>query len=160
MIDSRSPLLYSFTKKDQFCMFPACQAPVCSVVINFIFISGIVFTDVYMPSPPPPPPLFKKQIWECLKTDFGPVSCTMGTSGLCECLLYLEVRVHFCLSPAFAAWSVSTCHCLWSSTQYAGPASWAGNLCSCTGPNTWFNVFPLHLDILNFLQGPCIFIMY
>lgn len=33
----------------------------------------------------------------------------MGISGLCECLLYLEVRVYFCLSPAFAAWSVSTC---------------------------------------------------
>lgn len=51
VLDSRSPLLYSFTKKDQFCMCSACQAPVCFVVINFIFISGIVFTDVYMPSP-------------------------------------------------------------------------------------------------------------
>lgn len=31
-------------------MFPACQAPVYSVVINFTFISGVVFTDAYIPS--------------------------------------------------------------------------------------------------------------
>lgn len=160
MIDSRSPLLYSVTKKDQFYTFPACQVPVCSLVINFIFISGIVFIDVYMPSPAPPPPLFKKQIWECLKTDFGPVGCTMGSSGLCECLLYLEVRVHFCLYPAFAAWSVSTCHASGPRLNMQGQLHGQTTCVVAQGSILDLMFSHCHLDSLNFLQGLCIFIMY